>query len=69
MAGLLEIRLGGDAYYFGELHKKETMGDDLRKPELEDIKKANRLMYGTTVVAAFFFLSIRLGVVYLLTRL
>ena len=68
MAGLLEIRLGGDAYYFGELHKKETMGDDLRKPQMEDIKKANRLMYGTTIVAAVIFLSIRLGVVYLLTR-
>lgn len=68
MAGLLGIRLGGDAFYFGELHKKETMGDPLREPQTEDIKRANRLMYGTTIVAAGIFLAVRLGVVYLLFR-
>ena len=49
-AGALDIRLAGDAYYFGELHKKEFIGDDLRQPENEDIRRANRLMYCTSVI-------------------
>ncbi|MGN0600899.1 MAG: adenosylcobinamide-phosphate synthase CbiB [Oscillospiraceae bacterium] len=49
-AGALDIRLAGDAYYFGELHKKEFIGDDLRPPENEDIRHANRLMYCTSVI-------------------
>lgn len=68
MAGLLGIQLGGDAYYFGKLHQKETMGDYLREPQIEDMKRANRLMYGTTIVAAGIFLAVRLGVVYLFLR-
>lgn len=49
-AGSLDIRLAGDAYYFGELHKKEFIGDDIRPPENEDIRRANRLMYCTSVI-------------------
>lgn len=49
-AGALGIRLAGDAYYFGELHKKEFIGDDIRPPESEDIRRANRLMYCTSVI-------------------
>lgn len=49
-AGSLDIRLAGDAYYFGELHKKEFIGDDIRPPESEDIRRANRLMYCTSVI-------------------
>lgn len=49
-AGALDIRLAGDAYYFGELHKKEFIGDDIRTPENEDIRRANRLMYCTSVI-------------------
>ena len=28
MAGALDVQLAGDAWYFGELHKKKTMGDN-----------------------------------------
>ncbi|MGN1136942.1 MAG: adenosylcobinamide-phosphate synthase CbiB [Oscillospiraceae bacterium] len=49
-AGALDIRLAGDAYYFGELHKKEFIGDDIRPPESEDIRRANSLMYCTSVI-------------------
>lgn len=49
-AGALEIRLAGDAYYFGEFHKKEYIGDDIRPVENEDIRKANKLMYCTSVI-------------------
>lgn len=49
-AGALDIRLAGDAYYFGELHKKDYIGDDNRPIENEDIRRANRLMYCTSVI-------------------
>lgn len=49
-AGALDIRLAGDAYYFGELYKKEFIGDDIRPPESVDIRCANRLMYCTSVI-------------------
>ncbi len=44
-AGALNIQLAGDAYYFGKLYKKKTIGDDKRPVEAEDIVKTNRLMY------------------------
>lgn len=49
-AGALNIRLAGDAYYFGELHKKSYIGDNLKPIEKNDIIKANKLMYATTVL-------------------
>lgn len=44
-AGALDIELAGDAYYFGELHEKPYIGDDLRDIEADDIRRANALMY------------------------
>lgn len=49
-AGALDVRLAGDAYYFGELHRKPFIGDDIREIENEDIRRANRLMYCTSVL-------------------
>lgn len=46
-AGALGIRLAGDARYFGKIVKKPYIGDPLRPVEAEDIRLANRLMYGT----------------------
>ena len=54
-AGALHIQLGGSNYYFGQLVVKPTMGDDLRPVELEDIPRANRLMYATAVVSLILF--------------
>lgn len=45
MAGALGVQLAGDAWYFGTLYKKKTIGDALRPVECEDIRRANRLMY------------------------
>lgn len=56
MAGALNIRLAGDACYFGKLHEKPYIGDDLRPVEPEDIPRANRLLYATAL--ALFILSI-----------
>lgn len=50
-AGALGIRLAGDAFYFGILQKKPSIGDDGRPVEPEDIPKANRLMYGAALLA------------------
>ena len=48
-AGALHVRLAGDAWYFGKLHKKQYIGDDDRPIEAEDIRRSNRLMYGSSV--------------------
>ena len=44
-AGALGICLAGDAWYFGVLHHKPVIGDDLRPVEAEDIRRVNRLLY------------------------
>ena len=49
-AGALRVRLAGDSLYFGELHRKPFIGDDIREIENEDIRRANRLMYCTSVL-------------------
>lgn len=51
MAGALRVQLAGDAWYFGELYKKPTIGDPFRAVEPEDIVRANRLMYLTSALA------------------
>ncbi len=50
-AGLLGLRLAGDAVYHGVLHKKEFIGDPLREIEHQDIPRACRLMTLTAVLA------------------
>lgn len=62
-AGALGVRLLGDCTYFGRLHHKETVGDADREIEPEDIKRANRLLYGTVLIAAFFFGILRVTLV------
>ena len=50
-AGLLGLRLAGDAWYHGVLHKKKYIGDALREIEHEDIPRAGRLLYVTALLA------------------
>lgn len=57
-AGALDVQLAGDAYYFGVLCKKPTIGDDIRPVEADDIKRANGLMYMTAILAAVFFAAV-----------
>lgn len=47
-AGCLNIRLAGDAWYFGRLYEKPYIGDDIRPVEITDIVRANRLLYGAS---------------------
>ena len=50
-AGLLGLRLAGDAWYHGELHKKKFIGDALREIEYEDIKRSCKLLYVTAALS------------------
>ena len=50
-AGLLGLRLAGDAWYHGVLHKKEFIGDAVREIEYADIPHTCRLMELAAVLA------------------
>ena len=58
MAGALDVQLAGNAYYFGKLYEKPTIGDPIRPVEPEDIKRANRLMYAASTLGVVVFLLI-----------
>lgn len=65
-AGALRIQLAGDAWYFGKLHKKQTLGDPLRPIEPEDVPRANRLMTAAAVLALLLGSAVRILVLKLL---
>lgn len=50
VAGLLNIQLGGNNYYFGKLVEKPTIGDKIRNIERDDIRKAIEIMYRTELL-------------------
>ncbi len=50
-AGLLGIRLAGDAWYHGVLHQKKYIGDAKREISHGDIPLAGQLLYITAVLA------------------
>ena len=58
MAGALEVQLAGDAYYFGKLYKKKTIGDAKRPIQVSDIIKANQLLYVTSFLAMLMVVSL-----------
>ena len=62
MAGALQVQLAGNAYYFGKLYEKPTIGDAIRPIEAEDIKRANRLMYAACFLGAVFFCALAAAV-------
>lgn len=53
MAGAFDVQLAGNAWYFGKLHEKPTIGDAIRNIEIEDIRRAHRLMFTTEFLAIF----------------
>lgn len=63
-AGLLGIRLAGDAWYHGVLHKKEYIGDDRREICHQDIPLTYRLMTVTALLALLLCCGGRLLVVW-----
>lgn len=62
MAGALGVRLAGPAWYFGKLHDKPTIGDDIRPIETQDIARANRLLYSTAALSLLCFALVRAAV-------
>ena len=67
-AGALGIRLAGDAFYFGELYKKPAIGDDIRKPEADDILRAHKILYASSAAAVLLMSSLRALVIFLIMR-
>lgn len=53
-AGLLGLRLAGDAWYHGVLHEKLYIGDEIKPIENEDIPRVCRLMYVTSALMLAF---------------
>lgn len=58
-AGALDVQLAGNAYYFGKLYEKPTLGDGTRPIEPEDIVRTNRLMYWTSATAVVVLCAVR----------
>jgi adenosylcobinamide-phosphate synthase len=68
-AGALHIRLGGDAWYSGELVERDMLGDPDRPVEAQDIYRANSLMFASygLVLAVGIVTLLVLWVVFLLS--
>lgn len=49
-AGAMHIQLGGTHNYFGKPVEKPTIGDQERPAERADIGRANKLLYGTSIL-------------------
>ena len=62
-AGALNIRLAGDAYYFGKLVKKPYIGDDIKKPEYLHIILANKIMYASAFIMLLLCVLIRIFII------
>ena len=58
-AGLLGLRLAGDAWYHGVLHEKPYIGDETRPICHEDIPLAGKLLYVTAILSLILFAGIK----------
>lgn len=65
-AGALEIRLAGNAYYFGKLYEKPYIGDKIKEVKAENIVDANRLMYLSAFLTLFLFAFFKLALILIL---
>ena len=64
-AGLLRVRLAGDAWYHGVLHTKKYIGDDLRPIHMEDIPAVCRLLYVSSFLTLILFTGLRVLTLFL----
>jgi adenosylcobinamide-phosphate synthase len=58
-AGALSVQLAGNAYYFGKLYEKKTIGDPIRPIIRDDIRKVNQLLYITAILGMVVFGGIK----------
>ncbi|MGN0298492.1 MAG: adenosylcobinamide-phosphate synthase CbiB [Lachnospiraceae bacterium] len=63
-AGALGVQLAGDASYFGKIVKKPFIGDAYRAVEMEDIRRANCLLYGTAILCEILCLAAKSAVLF-----
>lgn len=49
-AGALNIQLGGPTSYFGSIHNKPYIGDNLKQIEADDIIRSIELLYFSTII-------------------
>ena len=66
MAGALQVQLAGDAWYFGELYKKPTIGDPIRPVRREDIPAACRLEYGAVILQFLVMAAAKAALIFLI---
>ena len=66
MAGALDIQLAGNAWYFGKLYEKPTIGDPIRAILIRDIRKAHTLLYATAISALVIFSVIKIGILWMI---
>ena len=67
-AGLLGLRLAGDAWYHGVLHKKPYIGDERRAIEPDDIPRACRLMTAAAILALLVCAGVKALCIFLCNR-
>lgn len=65
-AGLLGLRLAGNAWYHGVLHPKPYIGDPVRRIEHGDIPRACRLMYVTAALTMLLICAVKAPLLLLL---
>lgn len=65
-AGLLGVKLAGDAYYFGKLYSKPTIGDAVNDIDIDHIKLVNKFAYITAMITLLVGVGILLAVEFLL---
>jgi adenosylcobinamide-phosphate synthase len=62
-AGALGIQIAGPNTYLGKCVEKPTIGDALRPVEVDDIPRANTMMYTTFALMLFVGAAVRIGIV------
>ena len=63
MAGALGVQLGGLNYYFGKASEKPLIGHSIEQLNSGHIKKANQLMYVTSILFVLIGLGLRFAIV------
>ena len=63
-AGALGIKLAGGSYYNGIYVEKPTIGDNIKKIEIEDIKTANKLMFTTSILCLLIGIVLKINIIY-----
>lgn len=59
IAGALRVELGGKNYYFGKLVEKPTIGDKLKKIDIEDVNKTAKILYLSFFISFIIILSFK----------